>query len=69
MFIAGYLFQVLSPAFSCHWGLQQKKHRPAWREQQNNLNRKKFENFKKEVFVRFKNVTLSFSEKKKKVVH
>lgn len=31
MFVAGYQFQVLTPLFTIHWGLQNKKGRPAWR--------------------------------------
>ena len=53
MFVAGYQFQVLSPIFTVHWGLQNKKSRPAWRERQNNVNRKYFEVFKREVFARY----------------
>jgi beta-1,4-glucuronyltransferase 1 len=53
MFVAGYQFQVLSPIFTVHWGLQNKKSRPAWRERQNNINRKHFEIFKREVFARY----------------
>ncbi|XP_059608205.1 beta-1,4-glucuronyltransferase 1 [Phlebotomus argentipes] len=53
MFVAGYQFQVLTPIFTCHWGLQNKKSRPAWRERQNNVNRKQFEVFKREVFARY----------------
>lgn len=53
MYVAGYQFQVLSPIFTIHWGLQQKKTRPAWREQQNNMNRKQFEMFKKEIILKY----------------
>lgn len=53
MFVAGYEFLVLSPVFTCHWGLQVKRSRPAWREHQNSLNRKQFETFKHEVFARY----------------
>lgn len=53
MFVAGYEFYVLSPIFTCHWGLQVKKGRPPWREHQNNQNRKLFDNFKKEIFARY----------------
>lgn len=53
MFVAGYQFQVLTPIFTIHWGLQNKKGRPAWREHQNNINRKQFEIFKREVFARY----------------
>ncbi|XP_017868622.1 PREDICTED: beta-1,4-glucuronyltransferase 1 [Drosophila arizonae] len=55
MYVAGYKFYVLSPVFTCHWGLQRKQARPAWREQQNNANRKKFDSFKSEIFARYKN--------------
>ncbi|EDW53932.1 GM18308 [Drosophila sechellia] len=55
MHIAGYQFYVLSPVFTGHWGLQRKQARPAWREQQNNANRRKFDVFKSEIFVRYKN--------------
>lgn len=53
MFVAGYQFQVLTPIFTLHNGLQSKKSRPAWRERQNNLNRKQFEVFKKEIYARY----------------
>lgn len=53
MFIAGYTFHVLSPVFTCHWGLQMKKMKPAWREKQNNINRKRFESFKREILARY----------------
>ncbi|XP_055534372.1 beta-1,4-glucuronyltransferase 1 [Wyeomyia smithii] len=53
MFVAGFQFQVLTPLFTVHWGLQNKKSRPAWRERQNNVNRKYFEIFKREVFARY----------------
>lgn len=53
MFVAGYEFLVLSPAFTCHWGLEGKHARPAWREQQNTVNRKKFELFKREIFIKY----------------
>ena len=39
MFIAGWTFHVLSPIFAIHWGFQNKKSRPSWRERQNNHNR------------------------------
>lgn len=51
--MAGFQFQVLTPLFTIHWGLQNKKGRPAWREHQNNINRKHFEIFKREVFARY----------------
>lgn len=65
MFVAGYQFQVLSPIFTCHWGLQNKKSRPAWRERQNNMNRKQFEVFKREVFARYHKDPLKMLQPKK----
>lgn len=59
MFVAGVQFQVLSPAFSVHWGLQSKQARPAWRELQNNENRRHFDLFKREVAVRYRRDPLS----------
>jgi hypothetical protein len=53
MFVAGYQFHVLTPIFTVHWGLQNKKSRPSWRERQNSANRKNFEIFKREVFARY----------------
>lgn len=53
MYVAGYQFQVLSPIFTIHWGLQVKKGRPTWRERQNSQNRKYFDLFKREVFARY----------------
>lgn len=52
MFVAGFQFQVLSPIFTCHPGLQNKKH-ALLREQQNNKNRRAFDGFKREVFARY----------------
>ncbi len=54
MFVSGVQFQVLSPAFTVHWGLQSKQARPAWRELQNNENRRHFDLFKREVAVRYR---------------
>ncbi|XP_063228975.1 beta-1,4-glucuronyltransferase 1-like [Bacillus rossius redtenbacheri] len=54
MFVAGWQFHVLSPVFTCHWGLQNKKGRPSWRERQNSMNRRHFEVFKAEVFARYR---------------
>lgn len=66
MFVAGYQFQVLTPLFTIHWGLQNKKGRPAWREHQNNINRKHFETFKREIFARYKKDPLKMMAPKKK---
>lgn len=65
MYVAGYQFQVLAPIFTCHWGLQNKKSRPAWRERQNNLNRKQFEVFKKEIYARYHRDPLQMLQPKK----
>ncbi|XP_056640061.1 beta-1,4-glucuronyltransferase 1 isoform X1 [Diorhabda sublineata] len=65
MYVAGYEFLVLSPIFTCHWGLQVKRSRPTWREHQNNLNRKHFEAFKKEVFARYNRDPLNFMNTRK----
>ena len=53
MFVADWKFQVLSPVFAIHWGLQQKKGRPGWRERQNNNNRRRFNKFKSEIYARY----------------
>ncbi|KAH1005824.1 hypothetical protein HUJ04_006738 [Dendroctonus ponderosae] len=66
MFVAGYEFLVLSPIFTCHWGLQVKKTRPPWREHQNNLNRRQFDQFKKEIFARYNKDPLNMIKPKKK---
>uniref|UniRef100_A0A1B6D9Z2 Beta-1,4-glucuronyltransferase 1 n=1 Tax=Clastoptera arizonana TaxID=38151 RepID=A0A1B6D9Z2_9HEMI len=54
MYVAGYQFYVLSPVFTCHWGLQTRKGRPFWREKQNSANRRNFDVFKREVFARYR---------------
>lgn len=65
MYVAGYEFLVLSPIFTIHWGLQVKRGRPPWREHQNNLNRKKFEVFKNELFARYNKDPLNMIHKRK----
>ncbi|KAJ3664531.1 hypothetical protein Zmor_000089 [Zophobas morio] len=65
MFVAGYEFLVLSPIFTCHWGLQVKKTRPPWREHQNNLNRKQFDGFKREIFAKYDKDPLNMMSKRK----
>lgn len=65
MFVAGYEFFVLSPIFTCHWGLQVKSTRPFWREMQNNANRKRFESFKREIFAKYVNDPLNMMKEKK----
>ncbi|KAJ8976729.1 hypothetical protein NQ317_004280 [Molorchus minor] len=64
MFVAGYEFVVLSPIFTCHWGMQVKRTRPPWREHQNNLNRKLFDGFKKEIFARYNKDPLNMFPRK-----
>ncbi|XP_076043297.1 beta-1,4-glucuronyltransferase 1 isoform X2 [Oratosquilla oratoria] len=63
MFVSGYSFQVLAPIFTLHWGMQGKMGRPAWREKQNNANRRLFEGFKKEVFARYQRDPLHMVKK------
>lgn len=63
MFVSGYLFQVITPLFACHWGLQTKKTRPQWREAQNNANRKQLDDFKREVYVRYQRDPLNIAAK------
>ena len=53
MWMAGWTFEVLSPIFAIHWGFQKKIGRPAWREQQNNRNRIRFDRFKAEILARY----------------
>ncbi|XP_044730531.1 beta-1,4-glucuronyltransferase 1 [Chrysoperla carnea] len=63
MFVRGFVFYVLSPVFTCHWGLQQKKSRPHWRERQNSLNAKQFETFKREIFAKYNKDPLNMMKK------
>ncbi|XP_068240702.1 beta-1,4-glucuronyltransferase 1 isoform X2 [Palaemon carinicauda] len=65
MFVSGYSFHVLSPIFTLHWGMQVKRSRPAWREKQNNANRRLFEGFKREVFARYGKDPLNMMATKK----
>lgn len=69
MFVAGYEFLVLSPIFTCHWGLQVKRSRPHWREHQNNFNRKRFETFKKEIFAKYNKDPLNMMAQRNKVLN
>ena len=63
MHVAGFTFYVLSPVFTCHWGLQHKKSRPPWREHQNNVNRKRFNVFKNEILARHKSPLVAHKSK------
>ncbi|XP_069157151.1 beta-1,4-glucuronyltransferase 1 [Procambarus clarkii] len=65
MHVSGYTFHVLSPIFTLHWGMQVKRTRPAWREKQNNANRRLFEGFKREVFARYGKDPLNMMATKK----
>ncbi|XP_026469803.1 beta-1,4-glucuronyltransferase 1-like [Ctenocephalides felis] len=64
-YVAGYQFVVLSPIFTCHWGMTNRRTRPAWRERQNYLNRRHFEVFKREVFARYHKDPLKMMQPKR----
>jgi N-acetyllactosaminide beta-1,3-N-acetylglucosaminyltransferase len=66
MLVAGWKFKVLAPIFSIHWGMQTKKGRPRWRETQNRNNRKLFEDFKREITVKYKSDPLGMMKPKPK---
>jgi N-acetyllactosaminide beta-1,3-N-acetylglucosaminyltransferase len=54
--LAGYVFYVLTPIFTCHWGMYKDRRsakRPAWRERQNNHNNKIFQHAKKELSAKY----------------
>ncbi|XP_021928931.1 beta-1,4-glucuronyltransferase 1-like isoform X5 [Zootermopsis nevadensis] len=57
MIAAGYQFQVLSPIFSCHWGLQNitEVYNP-WRKKQVFMNSRLITTFKSEIDARHRNV-------------
>ena len=52
MFLRGWKFQVLSPSFGVHLGLQVRKSRPGWRERQAARNAGQIPAFKREAIVR-----------------
>lgn len=54
MFVAGYQFQVLTPLFTIHWGLQFKNNNPIWREQQINYNRNISKQFQRTIVERYR---------------
>ncbi|XP_049820105.1 beta-1,4-glucuronyltransferase 1-like [Aethina tumida] len=66
MYVAGYEFVVLSPIFTCHWGLQIKHTKPPWQEHQNNMNRKQFDGFKREIFAKYNKDPLNLMSSQKK---
>ncbi|XP_071447155.1 beta-1,4-glucuronyltransferase 1-like [Hetaerina americana] len=45
MFLRGYTFEVLDNAFLIHWGFQERKQRPPWREEQSRRNYRLFQNW------------------------
>lgn len=57
MITAGYQFHVLSPIFSCHWGLQthERSYNPS-RKQQVNKNAGLLKSFKAELAARYPKV-------------
>ena len=63
MYVAGYEFHVLTPVFTCHWGLESRKLRPYWRERQNMINGRHFETFKSEVYARYRKDPLRMVQK------
>lgn len=68
MFLAGYQFQVLSPMFTCHWGMQNGKN-PGWRENQNSVNSKQFNVFKRELFARYQKDPLNLLQRRNGAMH
>jgi len=54
MALAGWSFQVLSPIFSIHWGLQMKQRRqPNWRKTQMDANRRLFDVINNEMKIKY----------------
>ncbi len=53
MKMSGWRFLVLSPAFAVHWGFQERRTRPQWRERQVYENSKKMGQFKLELETKF----------------
>ena len=54
MALAGWSFQVLSPIFTVHWGLQMKqRRRPNWRKTQMDANRRLFDLIHNEIKVKY----------------
>lgn len=54
MALGGWSFQVLSPIFSIHWGLQMKqRRRPSWRKTQMDANRRLFDTIHNEIKVKY----------------
>ena len=55
MALDGWRFFVLSPAFAIHWGFQELNQQSQFRIMQVNKNRRRFNEFKKEVRIKYKN--------------
>ena len=53
MALDGWKFHVLSPAFAIHWGFQEKTQQGKIRKLQINRNRKRFNDFEKEVRAKY----------------
>ena len=53
MFMAGYKFMVLNNAFNSHAGFQTREARPKWRLAEARANFKLFENFKKDMKLKY----------------
>ena len=53
MALDGWKFLVLSPAFAIHWGFQEKTQQGKIRKLQINRNRKRFNEFEKEVRAKY----------------
>ena len=53
MALDGWKFHVLSPAFAIHWGFQEKTQQGKIRKLQINRNRKRFNEFEKEVRAKY----------------
>ena len=53
MALDGWKFLVLSPAFAIHWGFQEKNQQNKLRKMQVNKNRRRFNEFEKEVRAKY----------------
>ena len=53
MALDGWRFLVLSPAFAIHWGFQEKNQQSKIRKMQVNKNRRRFNEFEKEVRAKY----------------
>lgn len=53
MALDGWKFLVLSPAYAIHWGFQEKNQQTKLRKMQVNKNRRRFNEFEKEVRAKY----------------